>query len=167
VGDPLSEIRYFGRWVRTRREGAVPLTPTEAERRHRAAEPYIALICKASGGKIVIEISKDWISTYFLDQIDRPYLAYDFKSADANRKELFLTRSIHTEYLSDTNAPSLSTTFIFQENGTVSIERLDHATKETIEKQVQADMAGNLERYPEFGHYSRLCDEERRTSAAV
>ncbi|UJA81060.1 hypothetical protein LSF16_10110, partial [Bacillus cereus] len=59
-------------------------------------EPYTAVLTEGENLKYVINVTKDWISVGFYDELVRKYLNYDFEVINDNK--IFLRTAMYWEY---------------------------------------------------------------------
>lgn len=154
----MSSIQYFEKWFLRDGIFSEPLTREQAASRHAAGEPYIALRTLDDGDRQVVDIAGVWISVYFLDEYDRPYLHYDFKRVRPGI--VFLDTVRYEEYADDTDNLSCVGTLRYKEDGSVLIVRW-YADETEEEKEERVDPRMNWDRYPEFGEYEHICRFDR------
>ncbi|WP_044834891.1 hypothetical protein [Thalassomonas actiniarum] len=155
------KLEYYDKWFRAKKSPVSPLAEEEAKKRHKEGDAYIALISYSGEKHQVVDIADGWVSVLFLDKHKRCYLSYDFKKK--NDEKLFLSKAIHCEFSDSSDNCSVSTTFIFEENGSIYIERRNINNGETVQKESFAETVDNWDLFPEFGNYTSLLRENRNT----
>jgi hypothetical protein len=150
----LSTPEYFERWFRAKNQPILPLSQQEAEAKHRAGEPYVAVL-HTNGEKFAVDIAGDWVTVMFFDPSDRLYLKYDFKKVEPER--LFLSLASHIQYGGESNRPETTVTFAFKVDGNIIIERRNMITGDVEEKDSYGNPDPNWEAYPAFGDYHSVC----------
>lgn len=153
------EIKYYQKWVRLKKSPAMPLTAQEAKHRHDARQPYVAVLSEAEKPLYIVNLASDWVSIYFLDDLSRIYLSYDFR--ELRKDEVFLTGAIHRQFDGKSEKITSSITFKFQPTGEILMERRDHLNSVVEEKETTAESCSNWERFPDFGGYAALCKVNR------
>ncbi|EEK78350.1 hypothetical protein bcere0009_26780 [Bacillus cereus R309803] len=109
--------------------------------------------------KYVINVTKDWVSVGFYDDLVRKYLNYDFEVINDNR--IFLRTAMYREY-NDTNEKENTRLILnFCENGYTVMEKMDVNKRLVEEREVHDYVENNWDVFPDFGHYIHLCREER------
>ena len=101
----------------------------------------------------------DFVTVYFVDELLRCYLEYDFQEKQPGK--LFLTHALFREFADETDEVVGAKTFAFKEDGTILMEDQDLSNDQVEERVATFSVAENWEEYPSFGEYSRLCNEER------
>ena len=149
---------YAEKWLVLDRRSLNPLTRAEAQRRHEFREEYAALIGHPEAPSHVVSLVGPWVKVSFLDDDRREYLLYSFK--EIRPGHLFLKQAIHREF-DETGELSVATIFAFEEKGKIIMERQDRKRDEVETRKAKADPAPNWERFPEFGSYETLLQEER------
>jgi hypothetical protein len=153
-------IEYFGKWVRLRKSPAQPLNESQAATRHASGQPYVVLASEPDGSRCVIELTASSIVVLFLDELTRGYLQYEFTKQHPSGK-LFLSASVHREYVGASDDLQGSTTFKFSPDGAMEIFVVDHKTKTEQERRGNVDPSPNWEVYPAFGDYVAISRLER------
>ena len=158
------EINYCERWVDRSRGAVDPLSPSDAEHRHRDGEPYTAIISEDNVPRFIVEVTHDYVGVYCLDEHQRPYLQYTFQEVTPGRPgRLFMTDAIYREYEGSTEKLVEAQTFKFTPEGKQVItvqDRIRHTSKKQEAEDV--DMESNWEASPAFGQYASFCRAERR-----
>jgi hypothetical protein len=136
------------------------LDPAEAQRRHEAGEPYIALIPRDDRAPVVVEISPERVTSRFLDAAGRDDMVLNFVSREGLlfRNELALK---NFDAGTPANAPSSMQVFRFEPDGTQRIWLSDPTGDDQIIDQYEGDVSGLWERFPVFGHYDGVLNLDR------
>ena len=150
----MNAPEYFERWFRAENQPIRPLSQQQAEARHFAGEPYVALL-HANNEKPVIDIAGDWVSVMFFDLGRRLLLKYDFKKMESGR--LFLSSAFYMEYEGEITRPHTTITFSFKPDGSIIVERRNMISGVLEEMDSSGDPAPNRDAYPEVGDYRSLC----------
>ena len=157
----MSEQRYAEKWLVLDRKALNAISPTEAAQRHASRVEYAAIIGDPDSPSHVVSLAGPWVTVSFLDDDRREYLLYSFK--EVRPGNVFLSQAIYREFIEDSGEVSSATIFAFRENGKIIIERHDMSTDQIETRKAQADAAPNWDRYPEFGQYDSLLQEERHS----
>jgi hypothetical protein len=152
-------LQYFEKWFFRQKTPILPLDATEAERRHIQRSHYVAVIANEEKPQFVVDLAGDWVSVLFLDDQRRIYLEYHFK--DLLDGQIFLTNAVHREFEGNRDDVTFSTTFQFDRDGKVLMEKRDFRSSVVDEREANFDPSKNLEKYPAFGAYATLCRTER------
>ena len=150
---------YAEKWLVLDRKPLNPLTREEAKRRHESREAYVALIGPPEAPSHVVSIAGPWVMVSFLDDDHREFLLYSFK--ELRPGQIFLKQAIHREFDAKTGELNVATLFAFDEKGKILIERQDRKHDDVETRKGKADPAPNWDRFPEFGAYDSLLQEER------
>jgi hypothetical protein len=67
----------------------------------------------------------------------------------------------HREYADGSDKVKSGTTYYFEQNGEVTIEREDFLRNARSVEVTHTDTSGNWEPYPEFGQYQSITRENR------
>lgn len=134
-------------------------TEEQARKAHKERRQYTVLVNDAERPYAVIEVSGDFVGVTFFDDLLRESLSYQFQETEPGK--LFLSMATYREFPSDTNNASSGTSYIFKQNGDVSIRKQSISSKSIEESKSTADVSGNYEQYPEFGQYEGLLRTER------
>ena len=117
-----------------------------------------------------LEVNKAFFRVYFLDELNRNYMSYDFIGNDLSgwrveipKDKLFLSKITVWTYENDGDKKINISDYIFRPNGQVTIIERNLLTNERIEKQAKdkIDISANWEDYPKFGEYDNLIQKER------
>jgi hypothetical protein len=109
-----------------------------------------------------VEITGDIVAVIFMDHLCRQYLRYNFQEKQPSR--LFLASAYYWDYEEGGNSPVSTKLFAFDENGLVIMEERDGNGKVVRELETVASISENWERYPDFGDYASICNENRSVS---
>jgi hypothetical protein len=160
MGKFMETISYCERWVNRTRGSVDPLSPSVAEQRHREGMPYTAIISAGNVPRFVVEVARDSVGVYFLDEHQRPYLQYDFHEVTPGR--LFMKRVIYREYDGSTDKIVEGQMFLFTPEGkqtNIVEDRIHHTSKQ--QEAVGVEVESNWEAYPAFGQYDSVCRSDR------
>lgn len=153
------KIYYCDEWSDIRKKPWNMIDECKAYLCHQNNEPYTALLIEGERIKYVINITKDWVSVGFYDELVRKYLNYDFEVINDNR--IFLRTAMYWEYNDTNEKEKTSMIFNFHENGYTVMEKVD-VNRGLIEERENHDALENKwDVFPDFGHYIHLCREER------
>ncbi|AAT60140.1 hypothetical protein VSK70_04460 [Bacillus sp. WOD8 KX774193] len=153
------KIYYCDEWSDIRKKPWNMIDECKAYLCHQNNEPYTAVLTEGERIKYVINVTKDWISVGFYDELVRKYLNYDFEVINDNR--IFLRTAMYWEYNDTNEKEKTSMIFNFQENGYTVMEKVDVNRGLVEERENHDDLENKWDVFPDFGHYIHLCREER------
>ncbi|HDR6276317.1 MULTISPECIES: hypothetical protein [Bacillus] len=153
------KIYYCDEWSDIRKKPWNMIDECKAYLCHQNNEPYTAVLTEGERIKYVINVTKDWISVGFYDELVRKYLNYDFEVINDNR--IFLRTAMYWEYNDMNEKEKTSMIFNFQENGYTVMEKVDVNRGLVEERENHDDLENKWDVLPDFGHYIHLCREER------
>lgn len=149
---------YCRSWFRAKKQPIGVMDSEKARELHNARKQYTVLIDSIDKPSNFVEINDDFVGVSFLDEELREYLTYQFQEIDKNK--LFLSMATHREFNDDGHIIR-GTTYYFNTNGTIKIEKEDFEKEQLDVASSQSDIHNNWENYPVFGEYSKLCIQER------
>lgn len=126
---------------------------------HEGRQPYTAILGPPESPKNFVELNGDYVGVGFLDERRREFLSYQFQERRPGK--LFLTMATHRDFEDGSDEVSSATTYYFQEDDSVTIERTDTRARTRLRSESKADIRGNWEDYPEFGRYEGVARAER------
>ncbi|WP_242267152.1 hypothetical protein [Bacillus cereus group sp. BfR-BA-01518] len=153
------KIYYCDEWSDIRKKPWNMIDECKAYLCHQNNEPYTAVLTEGERIKYVINVTKDWISVGFYDELVRKYLNYDFEVINDNR--IFLRTAMYWEYNDMNEKEKTSMIFNFQENGYTVMKKVDVNRGVVEERENHDDLENKWDVFPDFGHYIHLCREER------
>jgi hypothetical protein len=156
------DISYSKGWFRAKKRPLEPWDEARARKAHDQREPYAATANAGGAPKIFLEFSGDYVGVGFLDPRLREDLSYQFQ--ERKPSQLFLTMATYRVFDGDTDRVERGTTYVFQEDGRVSIVEEDFGKGSRSTKETHSDVSGNWEPYPAFGSYEGLIKRERANS---
>lgn len=151
------EILYYQSWFRYKKIPRNPLEEEVAQQYHGKGKPYVAVVSEGGSITHVIEVGKTSVHVLFMDLQGDNYLSYDFQRK--NEDDVFLSAAYYYEY--EVHEMVENIMFSFHENGELIMAKWDSKTGNLEESEAMVDVACNWDKYPEFGEYSRLLQEER------
>lgn len=89
----------------------------------------------------------------------REYIYYSFKELEPGK--LFLSMATYREFNGDADKVLMGTTYIFNTDGTVKVQRQYFEPHKIEAMDTSADVSGNYSPWPEFGKYDELIRVER------
>jgi hypothetical protein len=155
----METISYGKKWFLYKRCFTEQWKESQAAEAHAKRVPYAVAIRKDNGNITVVDARGDYFGVDFLDVFGRDFICYQFQEIEAGR--LFLTMATHREFEDNTDRVKLGTSYIFKPNGMVIVETEDFSSSHITKKQIQVDVNGNWELYPNFGDYRSLTRVER------
>lgn len=154
------ERTTFGKsWFRAKKRVTELWDEHKARTAHEQRKPYVAVLENSGGIHCFIEANNDYIGAGFLDSTLREFLSYQFQEVEPGR--LFLTMATHREFDGETDQVKFGTTYHFKPNGSVTIETEDFVTTNLATKEMEVEVNGNWETYPNFGDYRSLTRIDR------
>lgn len=162
----MAEIHYCKSWFSAKKRPTQVWDEARARQAHKDRKLYTVLIGDLERPAHVVDITKNFVGVDFLDDHLREILSYHFKEYEPGK--LFLSMAIYREFDGESDRVTGGTSYIFNRSGGVTIRRetfVPHHLKATEhlveESEGEVDVAGNFDRYPEFGVYDSLCAAER------
>ncbi|MEP5614801.1 MAG: hypothetical protein ABJP76_01745 [Flavobacteriaceae bacterium] len=132
---------------------------------------YFATVIENENPFAHLEINKAFFRVYFLDELNRNYMSYDFigKSdlidwqKEILENKLFLSTVNVWEFNKENEKAFKTFSYIFKPNGQVTVVERNLLSNEQItsEAKDKIDVSANWEDYPEFGAYKNLIKKER------
>ncbi|MEF2967764.1 hypothetical protein V3851_18185 [Paenibacillus sp. M1] len=153
------QMYYCDEWSDIKKKPWNILDELTASLCHQKKQQYTAVLSEDDKPKYIIEVTKDWVSVGFYDDLIRKYLNYDFKvMSDA---KLFLRTAMYWEYDGQTDNEINSLIYGFREDGYIIMEKRDLITGSVEEREAKDTLEKNWDVFPVFGQYLHLCREER------
>ncbi|MGH3767931.1 MAG: hypothetical protein ACRDTX_22755 [Pseudonocardiaceae bacterium] len=136
------------------------LDPADAQRRHDAGEPYVALIPRDDRAPVIVEVTPERVTSRFLDAAGRDDLVLNFVRCEGI---LFQDELAMKTFDGGTpaNAPSSVQIFRFEPDGTQRIWLSDLSGEGQTIDQYDVDVSGHWERFPAFGRYDGVLNLDR------
>jgi len=153
------EIEYCDRWSSITKEPFNDFDIEKARQNHIKGKVYTAIIKEDGDITNTIEITGKYINVRFFNEHCTPYLSYVFDVKD--NANVFLSSIVYHSYDEEGNKKLESLIFSFHENGYIVMELNDFIKNECVEKDLNADVSTNWEKFPEFGEYEHLLVKER------
>ncbi|MGH8884614.1 MAG: hypothetical protein ACRDYX_05470 [Egibacteraceae bacterium] len=160
-GPPAHRTPTYGTAWRpgtTELDGA--LDPAEAERRHEAGEPYVALIPREDRAPVVVEVTPERVTSRFLGAAGCDDLVLNFVPHDGILFHDELAMKNFDEG-APANAPSSVQVLRFEPDGTQRVWMSDQSGGGQTIDQHDVDVSGHWERFPAFGHYDGVMNLDR------
>jgi len=153
------KLTYCDEWSMVRKKPWNIIDSTQAQQNHINKIPYTVLIQENDQIENIIEVTNSNISVNFMNESRSSYLCYvfDVKCDDS----IFLSMAYHYNYDESGNDIVVGTTFNFNENGYLFMEKRDYKTGAVEERDLQSDVTPNWDKFPEFGEYEHLLRSER------
>ncbi|MBG9795713.1 hypothetical protein ABD76_25925 [Paenibacillus dendritiformis] len=126
---------------------------------HQKKQPYTAILAEDEKPEYIVNVTKEWVSVGFYDELTRKYLNYDFEVMRDGK--LFLRTAMYWEYDEETDKELSSLIIGFREDGYIAMEKRDFKTGSVEEREAKDTLDKNWDVFPEFGQYLHLCREER------
>ncbi len=156
-----NNVFYCKSWFRVKKKPIEVWGEDIAAQKHNSGEPYTVLIGSDKTPECFIEVVKEnnMVGVGFLDAHQREYLMYQFHLLENDT--LFLAMAVHREFDGDSDQVKTGTTYLFKQDGNITI-RTENLTPYSLEEsETAADVAANYDRFPDFGHYDSLIRIER------
>lgn len=153
------EILYCDKWWLHRKEPTGILDLSTAEKRHETGKNYTAVLCEDNIVEYVIEVSAKSIIVRFMNDDINVYLTYIFQRKSEDN--IFLSSAYYYKYGNGGDKETELITYRFTENGELYMEKDDLISDEVEEKESVVDVSGNWDKFPNFGKYDHLIEEER------
>jgi len=153
------QITYCKSWFRARKQPTEIWPEEYARSAHRNKKLYSVVVGPVDRPFCFLEINKGFVGVGFLDLLAREYLYYAFR--EIKDGALFLSMTTYREYGGDTDKVDNGTTYRFQENGTVEIDKQSFNPITNKNARSFYDVAKNYDNWPEFGDYDHLIKIER------
>lgn len=154
------EYFYCKSWFRAKKIPTEIWSSEVAKSAHLEGKPYTVLVNSEVRPTAFIEITRDAVSVGFLDDQLREKLSYAFKAVEDGR--IFLSMATYRDFQDDSNTVKSGTSYIFQENGSVSIKKQTFSPGASEVADSITDVSGNYASYPAFGEYDDLLTIERQ-----
>lgn len=153
------EYFYCKSWFRAKKAPTEIWTALTAKAAHDEGKPYTVLVNSLSHPTAFIELTKNAVSVGFLDGMLRETLSYAFRTVEDGR--VFLSMATYREFQGDSDTVVSGISYIFQENGSVSIKKQSFFPPASELADRLADVSGNYAKYPAFGQYEDVIRVER------
>ncbi|AZK45322.1 hypothetical protein [Paenibacillus lentus] len=153
------QIYYCDEWSDNKKKPWNILDEHTAYLHHQEKQPYTAILAEDEKPEYIVNVTKEWVSVGFYDELIRKYLNYDFEVMSGGK--LFLRTAMYWEYDDETDKELNSLILGFQEDGYIAMEKRDFKTGSVEEREAKDTLEKNWDIYPEFGQYLHLCREER------
>lgn len=153
------QIYYCDEWSDIKKKPWNIFDEHTAYLHHQEKHPYTAILAEDEKPEYIVNVTKEWVSVGFYDELTRKYLNYDFEVMSGSK--LFLRTAMYWEYDDETNEELNSLIIGFREDGYIAMEKRDFKTGSVEEREAKDTMEKNWDVFPEFGQYLHLCREER------
>ncbi len=151
------EQLYYKSWFRSKNLPQNLLQEEVARQYHMKGKPYVVVVSEDGNITHVIEIRENSVCVNFMNVQGDNYLSYSFQRKKAD--DVFLSAAYYHKYEEHEEVENIM--FSFHENGELIMAKWDRKSGELEESEAMVDVACNWDKYPEFGEYSRLMQEER------
>ena len=152
------KIYYCDEWSDIKKQPWNLLDDRTAYKNHQQHEPYTAVLEYDEKPKYIVNVTNEWVSVGFYDDLTRKYLNYDFEVM--NEGKIFLRTAMYWEY-DETDSEVSSLILGFREDGYIAMEKRDLKTGSVEERETSDTLERNWDVFPEFGQYDHLCKEDR------
>lgn len=126
---------------------------------HQKREPYTVAFIENERPKYIVNVTNEWVSVGFYDELIRKYLNYDFEVV--NNGKIFLRTAMYWGYDTENDEAVSRLILGFREDGYIAMEKRDFKTGSIEERETSDTLENNWGLFPEFGRYTYLCREER------
>lgn len=150
---------YGYKWSRVKKRLTETWDESQARKAHEKRKLYAGVIEQGAGPMCFVEINNNYVGVGFLDASLREYLSYTFDEVEPGK--MFLNEATHREFEDGSDKVKSGTTYMFKQDGNVTIVSEDFLTNVRSDKETHADVSGNWEPYPEFGQYQSIVRENR------
>ncbi len=150
---------YCKSWFWAKKKPTGLLSEEQAKLLHDNKETYTILVNDIYKPFAVIEVSNDFISVNFLDDLLRNKLSYQFEEVEL--RKVFLSMATYREYDGEQDGVCLGTSYVFAKGGDLIIRKQIFNPSSLEESQSTIDVSGNYESYPDFGNYNDILNIER------
>ncbi|EPY05638.1 hypothetical protein PAALTS15_18958 [Paenibacillus alvei TS-15] len=153
------QIYYCDEWSDIKKKPWNIFDEHTACQHHQKKQPYTAILAEDEKPEYIVNVTKEWVSVGFYDELTRKYLNYDFEVMSGGK--LFLRTAMYWEYYDETDKELNSLIIGFREDGYIAMEKRDFKTGSVEEREAKDTLDKNWDIFPEFGQYLHLCREER------
>ncbi|RAM61221.1 lytic transglycosylase [Herbaspirillum rubrisubalbicans] len=154
------KIYFCKSWFRAKKQPTELWTEDQARSAHQRKQPYTILVDSIERPFCFLEVSERAAGVGFLDAFLRESLTYSFQELEPGR--FFLSVATYREFVGDTDRVASGTSYIFEQNGTVTIRKEIFFPEYTVQESVsKTDVAANSIAKPEFGVLGDLIRVER------
>ncbi|WCN39721.1 hypothetical protein [Aneurinibacillus uraniidurans] len=153
------QIYYCDEWSDIKKKPWNIFDEPTAYLHHQKNQPYTAVLTENEKPKYIVNVTKEWVSVGFYDELTRKYLNYDFEVVSDGK--LFLRTAMYWEYDDETDKEVSSLILGFREDGYIAMEKRDFNTGSVEERETSDTLEKNWDSFPGFGQYLHLCREER------
>jgi hypothetical protein len=151
---------YCKSWFRAEKCPTEVWTEAQARAAHADRSGYTVLVDDVEAPFAFIDLARDFVGVGFLDGHLRTYLEYVFDEVESGR--LFLAMAVYREYAGDTDKVRQGTSYIFKQDGGLTIREASFEPNELVVKDGPVvDVSLNYDAYPAFGDYAHLLRIER------
>lgn len=157
-------ITYCKSWFRAKKRPTEIWSEEKARAAHTSKQLYTALIGSPGNPSCFLEINDKFVGVGFLDENLREYLYYSFKEVEPGK--LFFSMATYREFNGDTDKVLAGTTYIFNRDGSVKVQRQHFEPNKIEAMDTSADISGNYSSWPEFGKYDELIRVERNIASS-
>jgi hypothetical protein len=153
------KVYYCDEWSDIKKQPWNILGERTAYLHHQNHEPYTAVLIEDEKPKYIVNVTNEWVSVGFYDDLNRKYLNYDFEVISHGK--IFLRTAMYWEYDDATEIEISSLILGFREDGHIVMEKTDFKTGSVEERDTSDSLENNWDVFPEFGEYIPLCRKER------
>ncbi|HEY2495008.1 MAG TPA: hypothetical protein VGI33_19125 [Paenibacillus sp.] len=153
------QIYYCDEWSDIKKKPWNIFDEPTASLHHQKKQQYTAVLTEGEKPKYIVNVTKEWVSVGFYDELTRKYLNYDFEIMSGGK--LFLRTAMYWEYDEETDNELNSLIIGFREDGYIAMEKRDFKTGSVEEREAKDTLEKNWDVFPDFGQYLHLCREER------
>jgi hypothetical protein len=153
-------IYFCKSWFRAKKTSTEIWSEAQALAAHENKQPYAVLVDSIEKPYCFIDVAKGFVGVGFLDELLREYLTYGFQEVEPNL--LFLSMAVYREFDGSSEKIKNGTTYIFNRNGKVNIERRIYVPIRELETANSiVDVTQNYAIFPPFGEYDEFLRVER------
>ncbi|MGH8038033.1 MAG: lytic transglycosylase [Pseudomonas sp.] len=155
------KVSFCNSWFRAKKCPTEMWSEDQARAAHEKGLPYTVLVGAVECPYCFLEVAGNAVGVSFLDEHLRESLSYDFQEVESG--VLFLTMATHRNFDGDKDRVLSGTSYIFGQDGAVSIRREFFNPHKLETATSSADVAANYSPRPEFGYYDDLVRVERQS----
>jgi hypothetical protein len=156
---PTNVMTFCSGWFRAKKHPITVWKAQMAADAHERGEPYTVVLGDPPSCFIEVVGKNRYVGVGFLDTHLREFLSYRFQEKEPGR--LFLTMATHRNFDAENDHVREGTTYYFEPNGKVIIERVDFKTRVKERSETSSNVEHNWEPMPGFGDYEGVSRIER------
>lgn len=157
-------LTYCEKWSQNYNEARGLRTETDAKCAHEQRKLYTVLFGDIKHPSCFFQVLDEAVTVGFLDEHLRCPISYGFQEVSPGK--LFLSQAHLFIYDDESEIVKSGTHYYFQKDGHLVIEFIEYRNNSVLDetrslKEMQTDVSGNWEPYPEFGKYDSIIRRDR------